>query len=233
MQVLARMWGSKARGTDGWSLSELRRLSGAWIRRHSGFHNRREADGRWPAAICRSSVALIPKLGAATEAHLRLIGLLSYIYRVWMTVRKHGPHRGGNEGVAFLAFRIAASVELAQWRGRPTLVAVLDCSTCYERIEHRTLGEGQRHSGMPWQVLSLVMEVYGGSHLVSVHSEVGHPLRGHHGLIAGCSFEDRVLKAFLLAVARLHIRGQFRRFVDYITKRSEAATLGETAAAAL
>lgn len=51
-----------------------------------------------------------------------------------------------------MALRIEASVELAHLRGDSTLVAFLDCSKCYKRIEHRMAGERVRVSGMQTQV---------------------------------------------------------------------------------
>ena len=64
-------------------------------------------------------IALIPKPGAETEAQLRPTGILSYIYRVWMAVRKTHTrqwslniHGGKHIGAAALACATRATVEM-------------------------------------------------------------------------------------------------------------------------
>lgn len=64
---------------------------------------------------------------------------------------------------------------------------------------------------------------YGGSRLVLVDGAVAHLVRGHHGLIAGCSFASDVPNTPRL--------GQLRDYVDDITWKVEAHTLGEAAGA--
>lgn len=158
--------------------------------------------------------------------------------RVWMTVRKQdfrpwplGLHGGRREAGASLAFRTAASIEIAQSRGRSTLVAFLGCSKCYDCIDDRTVADRASASSMPDQVLNLGTDTCGGSRLVHVRGAVASPERGLHGLIAGCSFAKDVLEAFLLPVARIPINGQFRDCIDDIMVKVEADTPGEAASA--
>lgn len=75
------------------------------------------------------------------------------------------------------------------------------------------------------------MDASGGSRLVRVHGAVTHLVRGHHGLIAGCSFAKDVLKTFLLPIANAPRLGKCLAYVDDITLSVEAHTLGEAAAA--
>lgn len=72
------------------------------------------------------------------------------------------------------------------------------------------------------QVPSIVMDVYCGSRLVRVRGAIGRLVRGHHVVIAGCSFARDMIEAFLLPVARLPFRREYRGYVDYITVRVEA-----------
>lgn len=125
-----------------------------------------------------------------------------------------------------MAFRTAAPSELAQWWGDFTLAAFLDCSNCCERIEHRMAGYRVIASGMPTQVINLVMDAYGGSRLARVHGAVAHLVHGAHGLIAGCSFAKDVLRSFLLPVARRVHMEKFRDYEGGITLQIEAASLG-------
>lgn len=119
-QVLAQMRESKARGADGSSPTELRRLPRSWIDRLTGIPQ--PLGGRGPLAWAkRAIIALIPKAGADTEAKLRPIGLLPDIYKVWMSVRKQdlqqwslALHRDAHEGAATIYVRNAAEIELTR-----------------------------------------------------------------------------------------------------------------------
>lgn len=55
--------------------------------------------------------------------------------------------------------------------------------------------------GTPTQALNLVMDAYGGSRRAHVHGAVAHPVRGHHGLIAECSFAKDVVNPRFLPIA--------------------------------
>lgn len=68
----------------------------SWPYRDAGSTNyagklmgRLEEAGTWPESIRRVIYAMIPKSKAENEAQLRPKGLLPYIYRVWMAIRKH------------------------------------------------------------------------------------------------------------------------------------------------
>lgn len=155
----------RTKEAGGWSLAELRRLPGAWIRRLSDFYTEWEAQSAWPESATRAIIALIPKPGAETEGQLRPTGLFTYTCRVWQAIRKRDLqqwsltlHGGAHEDLATRALRTAASIELAQWLGGSTF-ASLHCSKCFERIEHRAAGDRALASGMPAQVINLVVDI--------------------------------------------------------------------------
>ncbi len=50
--------------------------------------NKAEIDGEWPEAIRIAIIASITKEGATNEGELRPIGMLPYIYRVGMAIRR-------------------------------------------------------------------------------------------------------------------------------------------------
>ena len=77
-----------ALGTDNWTTPELRLLSPQLLQGLADFYTQAEAEGSWPAVLCSTIVALIPKDGAQTEAELRPTGLTPIMYRVWMCARK-------------------------------------------------------------------------------------------------------------------------------------------------
>ena len=78
----------KSRGADGWGPHELGSLPLAYLRNLSTLIANWEAAGRWPEELCQILVFLMPKPGAMTEAQLRPIGLLPYVYRAWLASRK-------------------------------------------------------------------------------------------------------------------------------------------------
>ena len=47
-----------------------------------------ERDGYWPEETKESTIALINKPAAEHEGQLRPIDLLTYIYRIWMALRR-------------------------------------------------------------------------------------------------------------------------------------------------
>ena len=79
---------SKARGADSWTPPELQALPDLWLLSLAEFMERWEAQGSWPDSIRHSIIALVPKEGAQHEKGLRPIGILSYVYRLWMALRR-------------------------------------------------------------------------------------------------------------------------------------------------
>lgn len=78
----------KAKGADGWSPKELAALPLSRLDALGRMIGHWEAAGRWPDALRNVVFSMIPKPNAETEAGLRPIGLLSYVYRVCMVIRK-------------------------------------------------------------------------------------------------------------------------------------------------
>ena len=83
-EVLKKLKSGKAKGPDGWTPRELEALPPKWTDQLARFYNRWEERGARPPSIRSAVVALIEKPGAKSEAQLRPIGILSYIYRIWM-----------------------------------------------------------------------------------------------------------------------------------------------------
>ena len=236
-KVLQRLKGGKAKGPDGWGPKELEILPNAWTDRLAIFYNQWEAKGHWPPAIRRSVIALIAKQGAATEAQLRPIGILSYVYRIWMAIRKQDTrqwslqiHGGKHQGAAALACHTRAQVELAAWKGQSVLMALLDCSKCYERVEHLTAAQRAVDSGCPDTVVNMSMDIYSARRLIRVHGAVARPTAGHHGLIAGCSFAKDYLKSFLGPIAKHATSTNFRDYVDDMVLIAKGDNPGQAAA---
>lgn len=193
--------------TRGWQDPRCRRLgamrntgaSETVVRQARELMGRREAAGAWPESIRRLLYAMIPTSKVENEAQLRNIGLLRYIYRVWMAIRKHQRrdwrlrfYGGAHLGAAAMASRRRASIELQHYRGPSTLLAFLDCSKCDERVGHAVAGSRAQVSGLPGRIASGLrvsgLRVSGLPGIAKAHGAVAPPQRGSRGLVAGCSF---------------------------------------------
>ena len=220
-RVLKRLKSGKAKGPDGWtpkgatsapgqmdrptrhllqrvgrerSLAEEHQECGGGSHRETRGQERRAAQAHW------NTVIPVP---------------------IWMAIRKEQArdwslaiHGGAHEGAAAMASRSRAQAEITHWEGKHTITAFLDCSKCYERIEHETAGKRATSSGCPASIINMAMSIYSGPRYIRVHGAVAKPARGRHGLIAGCSFAKDILKAFLVPISALARGTTFRDYVD-------------------
>lgn len=68
-------------------------------------------------------------------------------------------HGGAHVGAAARAIRTRASVELQHHQGRSTLLALLDCSKCYERVGHVVAGSRALASGLPGRIANMIFDM--------------------------------------------------------------------------
>ena len=87
-KVLRNFPAHKARGTDHWQPKELLVLPRILKEELIKWMQKCEETGEWPEDFSHTLVTLIAKPGAQHEGQLRPIGLLPYVYRVWMKMRK-------------------------------------------------------------------------------------------------------------------------------------------------
>ena len=125
--------------------------------------------------------------------------------------------------------RTHIDMELAAWRGPYTLLALLGCSTCYERVAHALPGKRSVDTGFPDTLMNLTLHMYSGPRRRRAHGAISRPTAEHHGLIAGCSFAEDILKAVLRTTATLPIPAIFRDCVDDMTLLATGATPHEAA----
>ena len=115
-QVLRRLPPRKAPGLDHWQPRELMQLPDEALEALIRQYHLWELKGAWPTALRAVRVALTPKGKATAEAELRPIGILPYIYRVWMAVRKQHVkewvrklHQGACQSAPAQALRLRAT----------------------------------------------------------------------------------------------------------------------------
>ena len=75
----------------------------------------------------------------------------------------------------------------------------------------------------------MVFHQYAGNRIVRAHGAAAKPLKGNHGLIAGCSYAKDILKAFLIPTAGRANNTTFRDYVDDMTIIAVAKTPEEVA----
>ena len=106
-----------------------------------------ERSGRWPSAIDLVVIVLLPK----AEGGWRPIGLLPFLPRIWMRVRRPVTlqweqaqsrpylYAGAAKGATVAAWKQAARGERAHLWGTSFGQALLDLVKAFERIQHRHL----------------------------------------------------------------------------------------------
>ena len=104
------------------------------------------------------------------------------------------------------------------------LLALLDCSKCYERVSHGVAGQRAVAAGFPDTIMNLIMHMYSGPRRLRAHGAISDTTHGHTGLIAGCSFAKDILKTFLQIASTLDLPARFRDYVDDIILYVAAAT---------
>ena len=84
-----------------------------------------------------------------------------------------------------MATRTRMDMELADWQGLFTLLALLDCRKCYERVAHALAGQRADDTGFPDTLMNLILNMYRAPRRLRAHGAVSRPTAGHHSLIAG------------------------------------------------
>eukprot|EP00972_Heterocapsa_arctica_P019798 2920765-Heterocapsa_arctica.AAC.1 len=173
-RVVNNLADGKAKGVDGWSPAELRALSRTHIKGLTPILNKVEQSERWPSGL-RPIIALIAKEGAENEGQLRRIAVLPYVYRVWMAVKSKVRQWAIklNDGrftlPETLVWEIAARGELAKIRGKHFSAACIDCSKCYERVDHKSAATAAVATGCKSTIVALSFDMYKTPRIVQVH----------------------------------------------------------------
>jgi hypothetical protein len=207
----------KAKGVDGWSPAELRSLPRSYSQGLAELLNLIEKEKKWPEGL-NPIIALIPKEGPKSEGQLRPIAILPYIYRVWMAIRKCRIKQWAlklNDGKfsspESLVWEIAARSELSRIKGTCFIAAYIDCSKCYELVNHKVAANAAVKTGCNSMIVSLSFGMYKKDRLIQVSNTDLVPANG--GILAGCGFAVHYLKGTIKVDVKDDDRG-LRNFVD-------------------
>ena len=136
-------------GMDGWRVAELKSLPIPLLTRMADMMNYIETQGRWPSALERALVSLIPKGEGGEPLNMRPITVASAVYRLWAATRLRDavqwqegwahpsqqgfrPHRGTLDVYWALALRVEETLQA----GTPLTGIMLDYSKCFDRLPH-------------------------------------------------------------------------------------------------
>ena len=160
------------------------------------------------------------KPGATHEGQLRPIGLLTYVYRTWIAIRRQTQkewtqklHGSTTPSAVELAWETKKNEELGKWQGEGSITAFLDC---YERVSHDKAYNRMIQTGCRPKIANLVMDPYQGQRRIKVHGATSKILRAKAGIIAVCAFAKDVLKAVLEPIKEV-MEAECRDYVDDIT----------------
>ena len=149
-------------------------------------------------------VALIPKPGAQHEGQLRPIGILPMLYRIYMKIRRQSYqswtreiHHGREESALDLAWKTRVQDEIDESNGLYTITSFLDCSKCYERVNHRVAQDLLLGADAPPSLVNMILSMYQGDRYIKVHGQTIHAGKFHQGIIAGCSWAKDILKVLI------------------------------------
>ena len=157
-----------------------------------------EREGRWPVEVALVLIALLPK----SDGGFRPIGLLPFLPRVWMRVRKalatkweqdnDRPYlyAGKRKGANVAAWKQAAAAEAAATAEPPVSYAqaLLDLVKAFDRIPHWLLVREAVKLGYPLRLLRLSLATYLLDRVIRIGGVVSHTVVALRGITAGSGF---------------------------------------------
>ncbi len=204
----------KAPGMDGWSIRRMWQWPTEVWQRIAEFLRLVEKLGRWPCALRRGLICLLPKNGVQASAQnpleARPVVLLAQVYRLWAAYRAadlakwihhHGLQPVGTERVAAaeeLALLAAGLLEQATSVGQDAALLAMDLSKAYDRVPLEVLEELVRNSGMAAAIGEPMLDMARGPRRIKVLDVVGSLRQPSSGLIPGCPMATFVMSLLLL-----------------------------------
>eukprot|EP00972_Heterocapsa_arctica_P029184 4291574-Heterocapsa_arctica.AAC.1 len=86
---------------------------------------------------------------------------------------------------------------MATIRGKHFSAAYIDCSKCYERVDHKIAATASVDIGCNPTIVALSFEMYKTPRVVQVHKSNTQPIEARRGILAGCAFAVHYLKALI------------------------------------
>ena len=169
-----------------------------------------EALGRWPRQVALVLIALLPK----AEGGYRPIGLLPFLPRLWMRVRRRIAqawearhprpylYAGKGKGANIAAWMQGATAELAATVKKQVgyAQALLDMVKAFDRIPHWLLVREARSLGYPLRLLRLSLSTYLLKRVLRIGGVVSQCMVAFRGITAGSGFATTEMRVILIRI---------------------------------
>ena len=86
---------------------------------------------------------------------------------------------------------------MAKLRGQYFSAAYIDCSKCYERVNHKVAAEAALATGCDPTIVALSFNMYKTPRILQVHKSNTQPIDANGGILAGCAYAVTILKAMI------------------------------------
>ena len=219
IQAIQKTKIKSARGIDGFSTMDLRKLPKCVWEVLAQLINHIESGNCWPEYWMTAKTLCLPKTeGSASPLAIRPVTILSKIYRVWARIRgieiaKHladqvpptigGPCKGISADVIAM---LSSDIIEEHLQGNSQLCgAVIDIVQCYNGIPRIPLRELLGRLGVSWEYIHAFMQMLEQMTMKTrfeISGHLGPPSNTTTGIVEGCG----VAVACMLAIAILCYR---------------------------
>ena len=79
----------------------------------------------------------------------------------------------------------------------------LDCSKCYERVNHKRAQDLLVQAGAPASLVNMALGIYQGERYIKVHGRTIRTGEFQQGIIAGCSWAKDILKTLISKIKKI------------------------------
>ena len=119
--------------------------------------------------------------------------LRRHTYKDW--VRQ--IHNGREESALDLAWKTRVQDEVDEHNQLYAASTFLDCSKCYERVNHKHAQDLLTQAGAPASLINMVLGMYQGERYIKVHGRVIRTGEFQQGIIAVCSWAKDILNTII------------------------------------
>ena len=219
---LAKMSRKTAKGLDAWGVADLAAAPTIVLDLLAQLLSAVERTGRWPEALTRGFISLVPKGEGSLPLQMRPLSVLSTVYRLWAGLRLEEATAWQEKWVYGLAFAFrpatgsldAASLlsvmtELARAQGWKLAGAALDYIKCFDLVPVGVVLACATALGFAGGPLRAIAGMYSTlRRSFKVLGCLGDPFAATNGILQGCPLSVILINilttVWMKEIARLH-----------------------------
>ena len=219
---IAKMSKTTAKGLDAWGVRDLARLPLIVLDLLAQLLAAVERTGRWPGALTRGYISLVPKGEGSLPLQMRPLSVLSAVYRLWAGLRLEEATLWQERWVYGLAFAFrpatgsldAASLlsvmtELARAQGWKLAGAALDYVKCFDMVPVGIVLACAAALGFAEGPLRAIAGMYSSlRRSFKMLGCLGEPFAATNGILQGCPLSVILINIlttiWMKEIARLH-----------------------------